>query len=925
LLHEVQSLLDQPISAEQFLVSDKPDGDDDTLSLRMGQRLGVYQVQALIGRGGMGEVYRARDTQLGRDVAIKILPNAFTTDPHRLGRFEREARMLAALHHPNIATIYGLEGQDGPVRAIVMELVEGETLAEKMTGSKFGARRLKPAEALAIARQIADALDAAHEKGIIHRDLKPANIKITPDGTVKVLDFGLAKAAVVDGATDLSQSPTLTVGGTHDGIILGTAAYMSPEQARGQPVDKRSDIWAFGCVLYEMLVGRPVFPGETVSDTIAGILEREPDWQALSASTPSGVRQVLKRCLEKDPKARFRDIGDVRLQIEDAIAPATTLPPVTLPVRPRTTAWQLALVVFLIGVSAVVGFLYFRRALAPQTSRVALPAAAPLRVSAELGADASLAITLTGAAAVVSPDGTQLAFVAQPHGGGLPRLYVRHLDQLTATPLAGTEDAAGPFFSPDGQWLGFFSGGVLKKIAIAGSAPITLADAPAPHSGVGPSDAGRGGSWAEDGTIVFTPSSGIGVGLWRVPAVGGTAERLTTPAPGEATHRWPQVLPGGRAVLYTVSAEGANFANAWLAVQPLPAGTPHIVQHGGFYGRYLPSGHLTWLHNGTLFAAPFDLATLAVTGPAVAAVPGVVSNARAGSAQMEVSHNGTLVYVPGSETAIAAPLDWLTRDGKTMPLRATPADWRAVQIAPDGLRLAFSLADAASIDVWTYDVARDALMRLTNGPGANSLPVWTPDGRWLVYSSTRAGGAGNLYWQRADGSGEASRLTTSPNPQLPWSWHPSGRFLAFQEIRQQTGSDLMILPVEGDEANGWKPGKPTVFLSGPYGNALPRFSPDGRWLAYVSNESGAFEIYVRPFPGPGGKWLISTGGGTNAVWSRARHELLYLAPDDRIMVCRTRPPSIPFGPRSLASGARRRSSAGRACPASISIRMASAW
>jgi serine/threonine-protein kinase len=443
---------------------------------------------------------------------------------------------------------------------------------------------------------------------------------------------------------------------------------------------------------------------------------------------------------------------------------------------------------------------------------------------------------------------------------------------LTATVLAGTEGAAGPFFSPDGQRLGFFSGGKLKKIAVTGGAPVALADAPS----------ARGGSWTEDGTIVFTPTSGS-IGLWRVPAVGGTAERLTTPE-GEGTHRWPQVLPGGRAVLYTVSAVIGNYANAWLAVQPLPAGTPHIAQRGGSYGRYLPSGHLTWVHDGTLFAAPFDLATLAVTGPAVPVVPGVVSSTNNGSAQVDVSYTGTLVYLPGGENASAAPLDWLTRDGKTTPLRATPANWSGVQIAPHGRRLAFSLADAANFNVWTYDAARDALTRLTVDPGVDRFPVWTPDGQRLVYASSRSGGATNLYWQRADGSGDATRLTTSPNPQFPGSWHPSGRFLAFYEIRPQTDADLLILPVEGDEASGWKPGMPTVFLGGPFIELQPRFSPDGRWLAYESNESGRFEIYVRPFPGPGGKWPISTGGGMNAVWSRARHELLYLAPDGRIMV-----------------------------------------
>jgi Tol biopolymer transport system component len=767
-----------------------------------------------------------------------------------------------------------------------MELVEGDDLSQRVAK---GAIPID--EALAIARQIADALEAAHEQGIIHRDLKPANIKVRPDGAVKVLDFGLAKAFDPSpSATDVSQLPTITSPAmTRMGVIMGTAAYMSPEQARGKAVDRRADIWAFGCVLFEMLTGKRAFEGDEVSDVLAAVLRQDVDLTALPVATPPRLRRLLARCLDRDPRMRLRDIGESRVEIDkiimgaadEAVASPTTAS-VAAPRWRRVLPWAVA---GALGLGMALVFLLW----APWRP---LPAAAvPLRLSAELGADASLVIATgaaapAGNAAVVSPDGSQLAFVAQPHGGGAPRLYVRRLDQLTATPLAGTEGAGGPFFSPDGQWLGFFGGGRLKKIAVTGGAPVTLADAPS----------ARGGSWAEDGTIIFTPNSGNG-SLWRVPAAGGTAERLTTPAPGEATHRWPQVLPGGRAVLYTVSATtgGGAYTNVWLAVQPLPTGTPHVVQRGGLYGRYLPSGlgspkraereggHLTWVLDGTLFAAPFDLATLAVTGPAVPVVPGVVSTS--GGAQVDVSHTGTLVYLPGGDNRdAAAPLDWLTRDGKTMPLRATPATWSGVQIAPDGRRLAFALTDAANIDVWTYDVARDALTRLTFDPGADRNPVWTPDGRGLVYASARGGGAQNLYWQRADGSGDATRLTTSPNTQYPGSWHPSGRFLAFQETRPQTGNDLLILPVEGDEASGWKPGTPTVFMGGPFAEQNPRFSPDGRWLAYESTESGGSEIYVRPFPGPGGKWEISTGGGTNAVWSRARRELLYRAPDGRIMV-----------------------------------------
>ena len=859
------------------------------MGLTTGSRLGPYEILSALGAGGMGEVYKARDTRLDRDVAIKILPEVFAADAERVARFQREAKTLAALNHPNIAQIFGLE-QTGDVHALAMELVAGEDLSQRIAR---GAMPLD--EALPIAKQIAEALEAAHDQGIVHRDLKPANIRITPAGVVKVLDFGLAKLTE-EGAgragkagvavKNLTQSPTIASPAmvTGVGTILGTASYMSPEQARGKTVDKRADIWAFGVVLFEMLTGRRPFEGELISDVLASVLTTAPNWQALRVDTPEALQRLLRRCLEKDPRRRLQAMGEARVQIDDLLSGVPDEASVRALPRARSL-WRRALPWSV----AAAGLVVAAMAITIRAPWRPLPVSAPLRLEATLGTDASLVIAdsasaPTGNAAVVSPDGSQLAFVAGPRGGA-PRLYVRRLDQLTATPLAGTENAVGPFFSPDGQWLGFFGGGTLKKIAVTGGAAVTLADA----------TNARGGSWAEDGTIVFTPNRGDS-GLWRVPAAGGTAERLTTPAPGEATHRWPQVLPGGRAVLYTVSAVTGNFTNAWLAVQPLPTGTPQIVQRGGSYGRYLPSGlgsptraereggHLTWGHDGTLFAAPFDLTTLAVTGPAVPVVPGLLSSINSGNAQVEVSHTGTLVYLPGGEYSSAAPLEWLTRDGKTTPLRTTPATWSGVQIAPDGRRLTFTLTGTANSNVWTYDATRDALTRLTSDSGVDRTPVWTPDGQRLVYASSgNGGGATNLYWQRADGSGDATRLTTSPNWQYTGSWDPSGRFLAFYEARPQTGPDLLIVPVEGDEASGWKPGTSTVFLSTPFAEQQPRFSPDGRWLAYESNESGAFEIYVRPFPRAEGKWPISTGGGTNAVWSRTRHELLYRAPDGRII------------------------------------------
>ena len=834
---------------------------------------GAVQILSALGAGGMGEVYRARDATLHRDVALKVLPDLLALDVDRLARFKREAQVLASLNHPNIAAIYGFE-ESTNVRALVMELVEGEDLSAHIARGPMAL-----ADALPIARQIAEALETAHEQGIIHRDLKPANIKVREDGTVKILDFGLAKAMDPAGASSasasaLANSPTLTSPVmTQMGMILGTAAYMSPEQARGKPVDKRADIWAFGCVLYEMVTATRAFGGAEVSDTLAAILRADPDWSALPATSPAALRKLLARCLDKDRKKRLADMADARFELDEALtAPATRGVATLVLVAPR---WRRALP-WAAASALAVGLAAVLLLWAPWRKPSLL---VPVQVTAEIGAAASLVITEgstdpMGNAAVVSRDGTQIALVAQPQGGGQPRLYIRRLDQLTATELNGTQGAVGPFFSPDGQWVGFFGSGMLKKIAVKGGAPVTLATAPV----------ARGGSWAEDGTIVFAPTPSDG--LWRVSAVGGKAERLTTLAPGETTHRWPQVLPGGRAILYTVAAVQGNYTNGWMAVQPLPTGPSRVVQRDGSYGRYLPSGHLTWVHDGTFSAAPFDLTTLDVTGPAVPVVPGVLSSGFGGNAQVDVSHTGTLVYLLGGDTASTALLTWLTRDGKTTPLGAKPGGWGGVHIDAFGRRIAFSLTDGANTDVWTYDVERGAPTKLPSDYPVNRNPVWTPDGQRLVYGSAGRGGPVNLYWQRADGSGRATPLAPSPSTQLMGSWHPNGHILAFQESHLETSADLMILRLEGDEAGGWRPGKATRFLDGPSREQQPSFSPDGHWLAYESDDSvaGVFEISVRPFPGPGGKTTISTGGGTNAVWSQKRHELLYLAPDGRVMV-----------------------------------------
>ena len=847
------------------------------MSLSSGVRLGVYRVESLLGAGGMGEVYLARDTRLERDVALKVLPDLFASQPDRLARFERESRVLAALKHPNIAAIYGVEEGNG-VHALVLELVEGETLGERIARGPLAIQ-----DALTIARQVADAIEAAHESGIVHRDLKPANIKITPAGAVKVLDFGLAKAFDVDtGHPDIaiSASPTFTSpAATHLGVIIGTASYMSPEQARGKVVDQRSDLWAFGCVLYEMLTGRHAFEGDEVTDVIARIIERDVDFTALPPATPPSIRRLLRRTLEKDRKRRLADPSDARLEIEEALgaAPAEaradghTGAAAQRPRLMRALPWAVAGGALLLATAAVVAWAPWRPA----------PAPALMRLNSEIGLEGTLAAD-QGAAAVPSPDGSLLAFTAQATGTDDVQLYVRRLDQLQSIALAGTTGARNPFFSADGQWIAFFAAGKLQKVAVSGGATVTLCDAPN----------GRGGTWTDEGSIIFSPNNSPGTNLLRVSAAGGTAEPFVTLERGEVTQRWPQVLPGGAAVLYTSASSTTQWENANLVIQPLQGGTRKIVVRGGYYGRYVSSGHLLYVHEGSIFAAPFDLDRLEVTGAPVPAVQGVTSSpVVTGGGQFAVGGNGALVYVPGRSVSSDDAIAWMDRTGKTTTLRAMPANWSNPAFSPDGTRLAIDIFDGKQSDIWIYDWMRDTLSRLTFDPTEDVRPAWTPDGSRIAFSSKRRDGIRlNLYWQRADGAGEATPLTESANDQFAGSWHPTGRFLAFLELNQQTApasSDVMVLPVEGGEATGWKPGTPTAFLKTPQNESTPVFSPDGRWLAYLSNETGRSDVYVRPFPGPGGKWQISTAAADDPIWSPNGRELFFAAtPGLRLMVVR---------------------------------------
>jgi eukaryotic-like serine/threonine-protein kinase len=876
----VESLLDLPAPADGF--RDNPvtavaaQMVSDAASALTGRRLGPYQVEARLGAGGMGEVYRARDLKLGRDVAIKILPRAFTSNPERLARFEREARVLAALNHQNIGAIFGLEDADG-VPSLVLELVEGELLADRIA---LGPVPVK--DALGMARQIADALDAAHEKGIVHRDLKPENIKVTPEGVVKVLDFGLAKAGGNESASDLTHSPTVTLGGTREGVILGTAAYMSPEQARGKVVDKRTDIWAFGCVLYQMLTGRAAFGGETVSDTIVAILDRQPDWRLLPSGTPASLTRLLQRCLEKDPKRRLHDIADARIEIEEALHEPSgllseVLSPGTLPsgavTRARTSGLLVAAVVFALALGADIA------------SRLAAPTSpvAPLaRVMITLPAGQALEKGRFSPVAL-SPDGRLLAYAAAV-GGGQTQLYLRALDELEARPIPATEGATTPFFSPDGRWLAFYSEASLKKVSLGGGVPLTISETPPIWSA----------TWGGNNIVFATTLASTG--LWQVSADGGEPVQVTTPKEGEALHGYPQFLPDTTHVLFSVLRD-----NAWrLAVLTLASRESKLLGGGRAVGegaQYLPTGHIVYAQAGGLVATPFEPPDGDLNQPSIPLLERV-ERSRFGGAYFAVAPGaGSLVYLPANTAVTDRALLRVDRDGRVAPLLDARLGYEDPAFSPDGRRIAATIESDTGRDIWIIDVDRGTRIRFTTG-GTSAFPVWSADGSRLAFQST-APGPWNLYWKPIDGSAEAQPLfgaSTQPaaswpnaassllpgtlpalsggNPQFPMSWTSDGS-MAFHERKPNGERDIWVVTPASE---------PTPFLLTPFDERSPRFSPDGKWLAYVSNESGRDEVYVQPFPGPGRKWLISTDGGIDPLWSRNGRELFYRQGEQMMVV-----------------------------------------
>jgi eukaryotic-like serine/threonine-protein kinase len=894
LRREVEAMLAQGASAEGFvdrgavaatpMVRETPGG---TLS---GRRIGVYQVLAPLGAGGMGEVYRAHDTKLGRDVAVKILPAEFTSHPDRLARFEREARILATLNHPHIGAIHGLEDSDG-VLALVLELVEGETLADRIARAAPKGTGLPVKMALDIARQIADALDGAHEKGIVHRDLKPANIKITPEGIVKVLDFGLAKAASSDGVhPDLSQSPTITVGGTHEGMILGTAAYMSPEQARGLSTDRRTDIWAFGCVLYEMLTGRVAFAGQTVSDTIAAILEREPAWDALPATLPAGIDRLLRRCLEKGPTHRLRDAGDVLIEIDEAHA-VRAEPASKKRAFPRGTAsWAVPATAI---IAVVIAFWsWINRPQQPVSDSSGTATRFTIQFPIEEPMIGAIGV---GSQIALSPDGSQLAYVARAIQG-VNHLYLRKIDQLESRRIAGTDEAFDPFFSADGEWIGFFAGQKLMKVALAGGLPQTIYD-------FGPSAAPSGASWTPDDSVVFAKA---GAGLWKVSAAGGTPTAITTLKSNEVDHLWPDVLPGGKAVLFTaVTATG----DPQIYAQSLETGERRALVRG-VGPHFLPTGHVAYGLGGSLFVLPFDATRLDVAGEALKVVDNVFSKggAPAGVAQAAFSHVGSLAFVSTTPPPVA--LVWVDRSGQERSLNVPTRSYFQPRLSPDEQRLAVMIGGAignTSADIWVWDFSHENLSRVTDDGNHNYLQ-WTPDGHRVSFLSqtgpVSSGGRGTISWKLVDNSNAAIETLLSGQPAgPPLSWSPDGRVLAFVNLHPVTRGDIWTVRV--DEKS-----QPRPFLQTRFAEGSPTFSPDGRWLAYVSDESGRSEVYVQPFPGPGARIAISTGGGSEPVWPRRGHELFYRNGDSMMAVEVTTGPTFTAGkPRRLFDGRYARSTA----------------
>jgi serine/threonine-protein kinase len=837
----------------------------------VGQTLGQYKIQEELGAGGMGVVYRGSDSKLGRDVAIKVLPAAFAKDPDRLVRFEREARFLASLNHPNIAAIHGLQEADG-VPYLVLEYVAGETLAQRLARGPLEIR-----EALGVCRQIAEALEEAHNKGIVHRDLKPGNVMITPAGKVKVLDFGLAKAFQAESSCeDLSQSPTITAESVSQGKIMGTAAYMSPEQARGKPLDKRTDIWSFGCVLYEALSRKRAFAGQTISDSIAAVLTREPDWQAPPETTPPAVRTLLRRCLQKDPQRRMRDIGDAQIELEEALAGPSQAAAADAPAGHPARYPILTGVLCTVAGALLVGLVGWN--LRPKQP---LPVVARFSVSLPQGE----ILQTTSNSIAISPDGTRVAFAA--NRDGRTQVYLRQIGQLEIKPIQGTLGGVAPIFSYDGQWLAFHhvASRTFKKVALSGGAPVTMF----------PYEAGGDGSWERDDTIIYHAQ--YPGAILRTASTGGATKALTRLEVNkeEKVHTCPQLLPGGKALLFTsVRAGMETYDDARIEAQILSTGERRVLIEGGVCGQYSSTGHLVYARSGTLLAVAFDPQRLIVTGSPVPVLEGVSMGLATGSAQFALSASGTLAYGAGSALGGNRTVVWVDRHGNVERLSLPPRSYLHPRLSPDGRRIAIEV-EGPTHDFYIYELERGVLTRMTLD-GSNHWPVWTPDGGRISFRIWGPGGF-TMWWMPADRSSAPERLTTVGIMQSPASWSPDGKLLAFTQVSPDTGADVFVLPLDDPQR------KPIPFAQSKFAEGSPRFSPDGRWIAYTSNESGRNEIYVQSYPGPGPKIQISTEGGSDAVWKPDGEELYYRNRTKMMAAAvKTKPAFLAGAPRMLWEG-----------------------
>lgn len=835
------------------------------MSLHVGQHLGSYEITSLLGKGGMGEVYRAHDSKLKRDVAIKVLPEEFSRDSERVSRFQREAEVLAALNHQNIAAIHDLQIA-GQTRFLVLEFVEGDSLAGML--AKRGA--LPADEAFQIASQICDALEAAHEKGIVHRDLKPANVKVMPDGKVKVLDFGLAKALEPSPANaGLSNSPTLSMAATNAGIILGTAAYMSPEQAKGRPVDRRTDIFAFGCVLYEMLAGRPAFDGDDVTEILGRVVTAEPDWSRLPAGTLPSIERLLRRALKKDARRRLGDIRDARIEIEEAGTEAEGSP-AARSARGARLAWIVAAAAVLAAALFAVPAVRYLRQTPPPEMRV------------EIGTPS----TPSPLHFALSPDGQYIVFVAA--GDGPPRLWLRALDKTEAQPIAGTNGAEFPFWSADSRSIGFFAASKLYRIDIAGGPPQVLANAPR----------GYGGAWNADGTILFTPTGASP--LSRVAASGGDPVAVTRlDPPLHVSHRFPQFLPDGRHFLFYDTSISLEAQGIYLG--SLDGGEPKRLTAADTAGAYLRPDRVIFVRQGALVARRLDVARAELMGDPVTLADPVGYDAVFLLGGFSVSADGRVAYRGGGAGRVQ--LTWFDRTGKAVGVAGDPDgnNLQYPELSPSGRHVALQRTVQNNTDVFLMDLVRGGLTRFTFDAARDMDPLWSPDGTWIAFRSDRKGP--NLYLKPSSGVGAEELLWETANVKVPQDWSRDGRFLLYYEVDPKTARDLWAVDMSG--ANASPPGrsnqvmtakerKPRVVVNTPFDETRAQFSPDGRFVAYQTNEPGQFEIFVQPFPEANGKWQVSTGGGTEPRWRADGKELYFLAPDGKMMAVAVTAPGATF-------------------------------